>query len=449
MRLDLDAALERVPDYQRFEPVDTLFAHARAVAEAHPQLARYQEAGRSTDGEPIPMVSIGHGERSHLLYACPHPNEPIGAMLVRFLLDELIENEALREGATWHLLPCVDPDGTRLNEGWFAGPYTVRNYAKGFYRPRSEEQVEWTFPVQYKTLSWRTPIPETQALMRAFDQTRPSFVYSLHNAGFGGVYYYLSHDQPDAYDSLRRIPTERGLVMSLGEPEMPWVVEFAPAMYKMSTIREAYDYYETYGSGDPAAAITGGGSSLDYLQGIGAPGLLVTELPYFQSPQVSDTSPTDATRGQTILEGSERARGMFDVLAGLLRRTEGEMTQDSRFLRAVRTFTEMVPKSLEGKVRWAREAPGMDRPATVAQRADELHVGTFYRVLIASMLGRAFEQRLADGPAPAVAAAKAELDAQLDAWIDDIEGNLDYQPLPIRSLVQVQYGAMLALLGAR
>ena len=98
------------------------------------------------------MVRLGDGDERVLLHALPHPNEPIGATLVHFLLGELVTNEALRRGRSWFLLPCVDPDGTRLNEGWFAGPYTVRHYARHFYRPRSEEQVEWTFPIDYKEL---------------------------------------------------------------------------------------------------------------------------------------------------------------------------------------------------------------------------------------------------------------------------------------------------------
>ena len=255
---DLDAALSRVPDYARFLTVDEMYAAAKAAAGAHPDLVEYQIVGSSTDGEGIPMVRIGDGDERLLLYACPHPNEPIGAMLIRFLLEELVDNERLRAGRSWFLLPCVDPDGTRLNEGWFAGPFTVRNYAENFYRPRTEEQVEWTFPVRHKDLDFRTPMPETRALMRAFDIAAPRLVYGLHNAGFGGVYYYVSHEVEDAYDELYRLPTERGLALSRGEPEVPWAVELAPAVYKMLSIREAYDHLERHGAGSPAAIVQGG-----------------------------------------------------------------------------------------------------------------------------------------------------------------------------------------------
>src|SRR5690606_16050448 len=140
MTPELEAALGRVPDYDRFYTFEEMTARARSVAERHPSLASLETVGASTEGRPIEMVRIGDGPQRILLYALPHPNEPIGAMLVQFLLDELIGNEELRSGRSWYLLPCVDPDGTVLNEGWFTGPFTVRNYARHFYRPRSVEQ---------------------------------------------------------------------------------------------------------------------------------------------------------------------------------------------------------------------------------------------------------------------------------------------------------------------
>lgn len=448
MARDIDAALSRVPGYQRFLTVDEMYAHAREVAEAHPELARFREVGSSTDGQRIPMVSIGAGPRSAVLFACPHPNEPIGAMLIQFLLDELIADEALRSGWTWHLLPCVDPDGVRLNEGWFGGPFTIRNYARHFYRPRSAEQVEWTFPLEYKTFSWQTPIAETRALMAAFQEARPDFVYSLHNAGFGGVFYYISRDVHQAYEALTSIPKRKGLFMSLGEPEMPWAEAFAPAVYRTPTAKDAYDYFERYAQGDPAEFINGGGSSFDFLQPLTAPLGLITELPYFQSPQISDSSPTRDTRRDVILQGIEKTREMFSSLAELLAETHDHMTEDTRFLRAVSSFTDAIPKTLDSKAQWARSADGMDELATVAQRVDELYVGTFYRVLVASMLTRAFDVQLAVKASPVVESAKGRLEGKLDAWIGEIEANLDYSAIAIRPLVQVQYGAMLAVLDA-
>jgi len=202
--LTIEERLAAVPEYTRFVTVDERYARAKAVTEARPDIAKLAIVGKSTAGSEIPMVSIGDGPVSILIFACPHPNEPIGAMMTYFLMEELLKDEDLRAGRTWHIMPCVDPDGTRMNEGWFAGPFNIRNYAHDFYRPRPQDQVEWTFPIEYKTLKWDTPKPETQALMKAIETTRPDVMYSLHNAGFGGAYYYISERAEQG--RLRRTP---------------------------------------------------------------------------------------------------------------------------------------------------------------------------------------------------------------------------------------------------
>jgi hypothetical protein len=447
---EIRAKMERVPDYTRFSTVDELVASARAAAAQHPTRASLREIGRSSDGDAIPMVSIGAGSRSALLIGCPHPNEPIGAMLVQFLMEELIERGDVRGGWTWHLIPCIDPDGTRLNEGWFGGPFTVRNYARHFYRPWSQEQVEWTFPFRYKEFSWERPLPETRALMRAFRDTRPDFVYSLHNAGFGGVYYYLSQDVGAAYPALHAIPRALGLVLSLGEPEMPWAVEWAPAVYRYPSVRDAYEYHAQYAPGNAAGRIAGGGSSWDYLTSIQdsarPPLALNTELPYFQSPDITDQTPTRDTRRDVIQAGIERTREVLRAVSELLAEVSGVLPEDTRPMRAVASFVAHGYKSVESKGAWAQRSGGMSHPATVAQRADELYVGLFYNALMASMLNRAFAMSLEAQHAPVVVHAQRRLTRLLDLWLGDVEAHLRYTATPIRTLVQAQYGAMLAIL---
>ena len=71
--------------------------------------------------------------------------------------------------AAWHIIPCIDPDGMRLNEGWFAKPGDRTAYFADFYRPAGDEQVEWTFPFDYKNAYFDRMMPETLALARAID----------------------------------------------------------------------------------------------------------------------------------------------------------------------------------------------------------------------------------------------------------------------------------------
>ena len=446
--INIEAYLAQVPHYDRFLTVDELFESARRAARERPELATLREVGHSTDGGSIPMLSVGRGPKSALLYACPHPNEPIGAMLVQFLITALLQDEALRGEYTWHLLPCVDPDGTRLNEGWFAGPFTLRHYARSFYRPRSEEQVEWTFPISYKRYRWEAPIPETRALMRAITDTRPDFVYALHNAGFGGVYYYLSHDVPAAYPDFYHIPEGLGLFLSKGEPEAPWARQFAPAIFETLSVPEAYDYYERFTETDPVGMMHGGGSSGDYLRSVGLREsvTLITELPYFQASAVSDETGLSETRREVLLAGLDHDAEIGAALTALVERVQPEMTLDSRPWRASSAFIADGGPSVDAQRQWVMNDPATLVPATVAQRADALYVSAFYKVLVASMLARALTAQRARGDSPVLAAAHAELEGHLDRWISEIETNLPSAPIPIRQTVQAQLGAMLALL---
>ncbi len=446
---NIEEELKKVPAYERFFALDEMLAKARAVADDHPDIYSYEVVGHSTEGEAIPMLTAGKGETSVLLFASPHPNEPIGAMLVQFLLDELVKNETLRADYTWYLLPCVDPDGVRLNEGWFAGPYTIRNYARHFYRPPSTEQVEWTFPIDYKDLTFDTPLPETVALMNAFGKTQPAVVYSLHNAGFGGVYYYISHDLKDVYEAFYAIPEKRGLALSLGEAEMPWATEFSPAVYQISSITDAYDYFEAYSDASPTDIIQGGGSSADYLRGMGLePLILITELPYFQAKQISDQTLTEKTRREVLLEGVEQAKESTLAVKALLERIAPKMTLDTKFYRAVSLFTKQALDGLASKEKWANEAEGTEQKATVAQVTDELYVGSFYRLLVASMLRRALDFQLAETDSETLTSAKADLETLLETWIERLESGFEYEAIPIKILVEVQYGALLAVLNS-
>ena len=52
------------------------------------------------------------------------------------MCEALLSNDEALEatGVEWHFVPDADPDGTRLNEGWFDGPWTREHYARNFYR---------------------------------------------------------------------------------------------------------------------------------------------------------------------------------------------------------------------------------------------------------------------------------------------------------------------------
>jgi hypothetical protein len=436
--------MSQVPEYDRFFTVDELNADLEQVACNHPTIARIRRVGTSKLGEPIQMLSIGTGSKNAFLFACPHPNEPIGAMMVHYLSHRLCEDAELREGFdyTWHLIGCVDPDGTRLNEGWFAGPFTPRNYARNFYRPASEQQVEWTFPISYKELYFDRVLPETQMLMRVIDELKPELMASLHNAGFGGVYYYISRPAEPLYDVLHAIPSWENLPLQLGEAEVPYAQPLAPAIFPAIRVSAGYDYLEQNGV-DPTTSAFAGGSSFEYSEPYNTFSI-ITEVAYYDDPRVNDQTPSSVQRRDAILQGLDLADEGGKVLRAHFDAVAKDLKGNSPFQRSVDWWAGLG-KSREAERNWAKESPETERPATVAELFSSIEQTQFYRLLGLGMLLRMLEGEIAIGNGtPAIRKQLVESTRVFEEWADRLENSLEMRVVPIRKLVSVQLGAVLA-----
>lgn len=447
---DIQKVLMAVPDYQVFLTVDELSASTHRLAERHPGVVEVLPAGRSRHGDPIEVLRIGHGPEEALLFAMPHPNEPIGSMTLEYLSWRLAEDEALREalGYTWYLIKCIDPDAARLNEGWFKGPFSVTNYARHFFRPPSFQQVEWTFPVDYKTLHFHDPLPETQAVMALIERVRPHFIYSLHNSGFGGVYFYISEDAVPLREPFYRLVESQELPLHLGEPEAPYMVQYARAIFKVPFIAETYDYLAAHIGGDPAETIRWGTSSFDHARQFGDPFCLVCEMPYFYNPAIHDTSPGKTVRREAILQGIADDREGLRFLQQQYDAVQPELTVDSPFRDAIAEALRTTPQHLAAEENWARTDPRTVEMATVAEEFDNLHVNRFYRLLRLGMFVRMLGvQAEATGESAARGAARAAVQSAFAARSAELEASLAYSVIPIQKLVRVQLGSALLAAG--
>jgi hypothetical protein len=446
--LDIRSYVAQVPEMDRFLTVDELNASLEGLARDYPDLARIKRVGSSKLGEPIQMLSIGNGAKNAFLFACPHPNEPIGAMLVHHLSALLCRDEALRDAHdyTWHLIPCVDPDGTRLNEAWFAGPFSPRNYARHFYRPAAHEQVEWTFPISYKRLYFDRALPETQMLMRVIDELRPELMVSLHNAGFGGVYYYITREAAPLYDVFHQIPGWEDLPLSLGEPEVPYAKVFAPAIFSTIGTGDGYDYLEENGI-DPTTRASGA-SSDEYARKHGTFSLVI-EVAYYDDPRVNDQTETDTLRRAAILAGLDLNDEATEAMRQLYEAVADDLRGRSPFETSVRWWIDTVGRTREAQRNWAKENPETNRPATVAELFSNDEQVQFYRLLWMGMVVRMLEGEIAIGNGtPAIRQGLIDARRTFDAWSDRLERTLSaLRVVPIRKLVAVQLGAILATAG--
>lgn len=433
-----------VSQMDRFLTVDELYCGLCALAEAYPQIARLRRVGTSSLGDPIHMLSIGDGSRDALIFGCPHPNEPFGAMMVNHLTRLLCTDDDLRAqlNYTWHFIPCIDPDGTRLNEPWFAGPFTVTNYARSFYRPAHDEQVEWTFPISYKKLFFDRVRPETLALMRVIDEVQPRLMAPLHNSGFGGVYYYLSQRLESLYDTFALLPIWEGLPLHLGEPEDPGSEQFAPGLFRMLDTRRRYDFLEAAGA-DPAISLAGA-SSHDYASKYGTVSLMV-EAPYFENDRVNDVTPTGTVRRDALLAGIVLEKEIVGALKSLLDGVKSELRGRSPFQRALTSTLLNAERTLEAQRTWVeRSSAKLARPATVAELFSTNELSRFYRLLYAGQMVRMLEGEVAIGNhTPKVRSYLAAAHNFFDHRMAELEHDLDYRALPIRNVVAVQLAAVL------
>jgi hypothetical protein len=442
----IQSILSQVPDYDSFLTVDELRASSHRLAGQFPDVVEILSMGHSRRGDPVEALKIGSGAKTALVFAMPHPNEPIGSMMLECLSQRLAEDDELRQslGYTWYLIKCIDPDGTRLNEGWFKGPFSVANYGRHYYRPPSHQQIEWTFPIQYKSLEFDDPLPETRSLMALIDDIRPDFIYSLHNSGFGGAYFYVSEEAESLYQPFYDLVESQGLHLHLGEPEAVWMTQFADAIFQAPAITQMYDFLEEQGV-DPSKAITGGTSSFDYARSFCDPFSLICEMPYFESTSIHDTSPSDMTRSDAIIQGLERVKEGLDNLQELYDTVGDELTETTPFKDSISSLLKVMPQYVAAQENWAKTDPAAQEQATTAEKLDAQSVRCFYMVLLnLGMTIRMIEAQIAaTGESPVLAATRQRAIAVFDQVAADLETELEYSVVPIRKLVGVQLGSAL------
>ncbi|RZJ33785.1 MAG: DUF2817 domain-containing protein [Flavobacterium sp.] len=186
---------------QRFiEP--TLFGRYISLGEIAPLITRFpvEVIGESVNGNPIPMLKIGTGPKRILAWSQMHGNESTTTKavfdLMNFLASDDPDAAAIRSSITLYLVPMLNPDG--------AEKYTREN-ANGIDLNRD-----------FLNLTQ----PESNALMRTFEEVRPDFCFNLHDqrtiygAGHSGKPATVSFLSP-SFDENRSLNTSRTIAMEI------------------------------------------------------------------------------------------------------------------------------------------------------------------------------------------------------------------------------------------
>ncbi|SDM40717.1 M14 family metallopeptidase [Allokutzneria albata] len=375
------------------------------------------------------MAVIGDGPRSALVFGGPHPNEPVGALTVRELGRLLCSDEQLRSGLRWHLIPCVDPDGARLNEGWHTRPGGWEVFGRHFYRPAVDEQVEWTFPNLVEPGYFDRTLPETAALARVIDDVRPALISSLHNGEYGGVFTYVTKDDPALTAALGEVPGWFGLPLHNAVWEVPGSSVLGPGVIRMPTIAEL--------GGDGKF----GASSGDYAARHGTT-TIVTEVPYWEDPRAADTSPSDTTFPDLTRTTARLVDDTGRFLRATLAAAEPDLVLDTPFRRSLVDSLSYVDSMVEA---WSRMADGPPRPATVAEVCSFDVLPHMFRVRLTGTLLRVLHAELDTGNTRnGIRSALAEAETRFTAWCEQATRELPGDRIEIRRLVATQVGCTLA-----
>ncbi|WP_432981323.1 M14 family zinc carboxypeptidase [Dactylosporangium sp. CA-233914] len=422
-----------------FPTVDDLHAFTQDLAAKYASLVHTRVIGTSRGGDEIHAVTVGDGPRHAVIVGNPHPNEPIGLVTIQHLLTRLCEDDALRAelGFTWHFVPCVDPDGTRLNEGWYGGPISRSHYARNFYRPPADEQVEWTFPVEWAGRTFGDPIPETRALMELIDETRPTLLVSLHNSEFNRGFYYVNGGDEEYWKGLSDLLVDAGISVELGLSDSPGSRQFAPGVYDLPPFGVLYD---AIAQADPqAAAGLSGGSTGDYSAQYGA-SLLIAELPLWAVPDVDDDSPGSRSLRDLLHAAAAAYRTSAELFSGILSRLDGRLPETNPFYRAI--SKSRAAALLDGKAAVADSAD--DRITTKSEEFTELY-GTpeMLKLRTGGMLLRLLDAADPDGADPDIQRERQDFAKIFDSWCADVEAHRPGRPIPIATLAAVQAGAIL------
>lgn len=454
--IDVTESLSAFPQFPVFPSVGELAEQAEGLANAAD--FRVAIAGTSMAGRPIHHVATGAGAVKALFVGFPDSNEPIGGASAAALLRLLADNHAgLRElDVEWHIVPCIDPDGAILNEGWSRHPFDVARYMRGFHRPSAIHQVDCSFPIHYKRLDFATPSREAMILAGIIEAIRPDFYYSLHNnSGAMGAWLLVGHDLGSKiYERMHALLARHGIPMQSSAPMGGMLRRYDEGIYEMVSTRAIYDKLAEI-MPEPEAALGRGAMSLDHVLEVNPRALtFISELPCVTHPQSVALGLSDHNLRRLRLSVLADNIALYATMLELWARVEGEVAADTPFHAKVMadmvSVAAQLPEGLPcwpGKTRSLIARGELDRPATNIEVYETYMLDRFFVLAHAHEFARLLE---VSNQSSAVVDARSRLGEVFDGALRDLGRSIDldgFAPLPVGDLARAQCGTGLLALG--
>jgi hypothetical protein len=454
---DVDAALRRIPHFKRFVSVAELGELAESLR-GDPRF-EVKIAGTSVNGVPIHHVRFGTGSVKTLIVGGVHSMEPIGGLTVFSLLSLLRQagREPLSSDVEWHVVPCIDPDGAHLNEGWTLQPFSLESFMRNYFMQAYPEQVDMSFPISYKKLIWDRPSKEALILQRLLDEIRPDFYYPAHTTRTGGAFFYLARDAgPSCHQRLYALLESQNFPLQTRPLWRELYTPFAPGILPMHSIRILYDYLEKT-TESPEARLPWGMGSFEYLSQI-KPGaqVFIAEMGLARHPHDQSARETGQNLRHFKLRMEADAKFLCSVLLQEWEKVKGELDASSPFYRAVLGGTVLLEKEklAEGGFPLSRYPtrdtlfnPDYDRVMTEGDRYDACFTDGGYMFLhMAYPLVRLLKRST---QSPAIRSAIERLESMFDQALAEIGRHVDLQAFvafDYDTLARVHLGSGLIVL---
>lgn len=464
--IDVAQVLAAMPRFESFGSVSRLHQLVESLADAPGFTVRL--AGTSENGLPIHHVRYGSGSVRALFVWPVHANEPVGSLTVYSLLTLLKDgNRTLLDAdVEWHIVPCIDPDGAVLNEGWTQQPFDHRTYSRNHHRQEPRDQVERSFPITYKRLTFDQPSNEATILRTLLGELRPDFFYSLHdmNAVAGGGYAGVTHDVDETYArEIYQLLRSNGIPIAstddLGSPLDGDRAQFSGVVRETFIATKHYDYLERL-TDVPEEGLHGGGAfSPEYLAEV-SPGSqsFLFELPLATHPMAGSRVPMAGDLRRLMLQVDAGNKYLVTLILKEWERTKDDVDATSHLYRkTVNGIVDPRQNLAGGLPCWPLGtlttwdilfSPAYDKPMT-EDDVLKVYLTKFYVLCNAYEFVRLLK---ASPQTAAVRQAIERLDEAFDEAFAEIDAHVDFdkfEAIDCNALARVQLGGGLIALNAQ
>ena len=442
MDIDINSVLNDIPSYGRFLTVGEIDQLISSIIELPG--VQQKVIGHTIENEQLHMLEIGEGKRTALIIGVPHSDEPLGSLVVTFFARWLaLHPEANSFDWRWLFVPILEKRGMRLNEGWFHIPESFAAMAKSTFREPTEDQYEWTFPIEYNDYQWTKSRPETLAIKNVLEQEKPSMLCGLHHSGFSNAYYYFSKDIPEVYPLLRKFAGSIRIPLSDYSPDVAFGRMLSPGFYHMYGLKDYLDYYS---KNDPLMlpSIKRGACSDEWYQNEIGGFSFNCEVPMYLTPKLKDKT-ASALSFKNILEKRyqrKNARVQYSIKF-LKKIKQYESMADHLLIKLAEKHVENAQSSVQHDQRILSTVK--DKNISKAEEFENEVLNDLFDLFFLGQIWRVAESICIKGGATKICQLMEAADIEIKALARSIQERGRFYQVPIRTIVKMQLGSILII----